>query len=433
MSLLSKIENILSSSHSRDIGFIAMAVVILSTVIFTLHVAQSQQTVEQHASSGTSFEGNAIYDNCGVTCFSHLDTFAHGGFKMIMDYSSFVNTHITAVQAYAQHAQADNIKIIWSFKDFYPKISGTYPSQSKYYSQIAQDCGCNDWVSLTKYLVNQVKNDPATWGYYISDEPKNYGFTASNIAPISSAISSLDPSHPKLLINNDTLNNGNSTYAVNLANYVSVANVLGEDYYPISYGQNINNTGAIANEVQYIANTYNRQSAMVLELNSGNNPSAQIYPSFFQMQSMYSQVLGHSTPRLILWFWYANTPSSQYTNLVKIISPPTNTPTPSPTVTLTPTLIPTATPTITPKPTVTPTPSPRPTAIPSPTSTPVILLGDINKDGVVNILDYNLLISCYGKKFYTSICIAKNAADLNGDGVVNGIDYNILLRAFIAR
>ncbi len=118
-----------------------------------------------------------------------------------------------------------------------------------------------------------------------------------------------------------------------------------------------------------------------------------------------------------------------------------STPTPTNTRAPTPTPIPTSrpTPTSTPTPTGSPTPtltgdpsrSPTPTPSASPTSTPKEKVGDINHDGVVNIVDYRLLMDCYGSKFHTASCTAGSAADLNGDGVVDGIDYNILLRAMI--
>lgn len=51
-------------------------------------------------------------------------------------------------------------------------------------------------------------------------------------------------------------------------------------------------------------------------------------------------------------------------------------------------------------------------------------------DNTIDISDYNMLISCYGGNANTSTCPSKSAADLNDDGVVDGIDYNILLRSF---
>jgi hypothetical protein len=51
--------------------------------------------------------------------------------------------------------------------------------------------------------------------------------------------------------------------------------------------------------------------------------------------------------------------------------------------------------------------------------------GDINKDGVVNIFDYNIFLQHFG---VVEDC--QNRADLNGDCSVNIFDYNILLQNF---
>lgn len=105
----------------------------------------------------------------------------------------------------------------------------------------------------------------------------------------------------------------------------------------------------------------------------------------------------------------------------------------------------------TPTPTIGTTPTPTPSLSPtpdgsgdSPTSTPTdsptgsispttgaIKTGDVNLDGTVDIVDYQLLMACYEDNFTTPSCTAGPAADLNQDGKVDGIDYNIFLRAML--
>lgn len=55
--------------------------------------------------------------------------------------------------------------------------------------------------------------------------------------------------------------------------------------------------------------------------------------------------------------------------------------------------------------------------------------GDVNNDGKVDILDYNIIVSCFSEKAATSSCTQKDDADVNKDGKVDGVDYNIFLRA----
>lgn len=62
-----------------------------------------------------------------------------------------------------------------------------------------------------------------------------------------------------------------------------------------------------------------------------------------------------------------------------------------------------------------------------------LITGDINNDNQLNILDYNAIISCFGLKAATNVCTnpitAQNpGADLNDDGVIDGIDYNLFIR-----
>lgn len=59
--------------------------------------------------------------------------------------------------------------------------------------------------------------------------------------------------------------------------------------------------------------------------------------------------------------------------------------------------------------------------------------GDINNDNQLDILDYNMLISCYGSKMTSPGCTSPitastPGADINDDGAVNGADYNLFLR-----
>ncbi|HSW97905.1 MAG TPA: choice-of-anchor Q domain-containing protein [Candidatus Saccharimonadales bacterium] len=59
--------------------------------------------------------------------------------------------------------------------------------------------------------------------------------------------------------------------------------------------------------------------------------------------------------------------------------------------------------------------------------------GDVNNDNQIDILDYNMIVSCYGSKASTSGCTApitttSPGADINDDGAINGIDYNFFIR-----
>lgn len=94
-------------------------------------------------------------------------------------------------------------------------------------------------------------------------------------------------------------------------------------------------------------------------------------------------------------------------------TPPTPTP-PSPTPTPTP---PTPAPT---PPSPTPTPTP-----PSPTPTPTPKNGDVTGDGIINLTDFFIVRSNFGKTGMT-----RAQGDLNGDGTINLTDFFILRQNF---
>lgn len=63
------------------------------------------------------------------------------------------------------------------------------------------------------------------------------------------------------------------------------------------------------------------------------------------------------------------------------------------------------------------------------TNPATIITGDLNQDNILNLLDYNLIISCFGNKS----CSQKTNADLNMDGKVNEIDLNIFYSGLTSR
>lgn len=54
--------------------------------------------------------------------------------------------------------------------------------------------------------------------------------------------------------------------------------------------------------------------------------------------------------------------------------------------------------------------------------------GDINGDNKLDALDYNAIVGCYSLPASSASC---SLADLNDDGSVNGVDYNMFLREIV--
>ena len=145
------------------------------------------------------------------------------------------------------------------------------------------------------------------------------------------------------------------------------------------------------------SNTPNLNAAAVISFNTGQMQLVATDQSVFQLTS---------------------------TNLNLVLNPTTPTPTP----TATPTTTPTATPTATPTPTSTSNLTPTPTATSTSTATPTgsNKVGDVNGDGVVNILDIGEIINNYGATGSPGWI----RSDLNGDGVINILDIGIVVNNY---
>jgi hypothetical protein len=58
-----------------------------------------------------------------------------------------------------------------------------------------------------------------------------------------------------------------------------------------------------------------------------------------------------------------------------------------------------------------------------------LISGDVNSDNQLNLVDYNIFLTCFGNKQ----CNTKTQADLNMDGKVDEVDLNILYDQFATR
>ncbi len=65
--------------------------------------------------------------------------------------------------------------------------------------------------------------------------------------------------------------------------------------------------------------------------------------------------------------------------------------------------------------------------------TQTVFMGDTlpkEGDNVVDISDYNAFVNCFGERNSSSFCIGNNYGDFDDNGVIDGVDYNLLLRSF---
>ena len=274
----------------------------------------------------TPFDGYGLYESCSpknaAMCLSHLNDMAAAGFKLVIDYDELYGD-ASFQKAYLDRAQSVGMKVIVSFSNpaFYDgtDVTSKFPA-------LAQTCHCTDNHGFIQYVVNVVKNHPAVWGYYIGDEvdPSDHGAMKRALADV---VHQLDPTHPRLFI--DT---GGHTIAVWHGNspFSDTAEVIGSDFYPVGHRPpypTIHQTAAVAGGIQAYANAHGENGAIVLQAFSFSNygTSDAPYPTASQMESMLSQTLAHSHPRIILWYSYYDTmasdnPTQHWNDLKAIIA-----------------------------------------------------------------------------------------------------------------
>lgn len=281
-------------------GGIFLLMLLLVGIAGAVLLVQHQQNLSQHASNNPTTYEMGIYTSCGAkdACLNQLDTLAQGGFTDVLDYGIWNgNPSMKDFTLYATHAQNLGLKIIWNFKDFWND-----PHQLiQEYPEMAATCGCSNNTGFLAYVVNSVKNFPATWGYYIADEARVQNHQA--VKNVSDLIHTVDPVHPRLYVANAwTVGDVNTI----LGTYADTADVLATDFYPTGFGQNINDTKKLADAVQQVANSTGKQSAMVLQAHSWNHYTTcgKPYPQTIDMISQMTQTLNYQHPALILWYSY---------------------------------------------------------------------------------------------------------------------------------
>lgn len=302
-----------------------LLVALFPVAFFTPHLLYDKQQV---ADLPQLADGQGLYDDCvpGTSdCLNHLQQMASAGFKLVVNYDQFYGTAKDEL-AYADKAQALGMKIIWAMND----SAFWHGNARQRFAQLAATCNCSDNAGFIRYVVNLVKNHPATWGYYIGDEV--HSSQHARVKVLTDLVKQTDPSHLRLFIGASAFPSG---VAAALSPFADTADVLGTDYYPVGrtdIPHAINATAAIAKAIQTLDDQNGKQAAIVLQAISlgfysefrylcSPFPSCMPYPTIAQMQLMRKLALQNAHPRLLLWYSYfdilkADNPSLRWRNLV---------------------------------------------------------------------------------------------------------------------
>jgi hypothetical protein len=273
-------------------------------------------------------DGQSCQGLAGDTAESQLRQIASGGFVVVLNYSVFWGSS-SDVLAYASAANRLGLHIIWCFSDpdfaTYINKSGSYLIDD--YAELSATCNCTTNKAFIQYVVNLVKDLPATWGYGIADEAATS--TASNVHDLYNTIHALDPHHPQMA--NGTWDDATMPTLANIKANLDpfrFADTLQGDYYPVGAGAPVLDESIAASHIQTIANNYGNASQMVLQAYSWEqeDPAACdgpcAYPTVKQMQGLLDNAAASMNPQALLWYDYWDTVNaSQWNNLLTAANP----------------------------------------------------------------------------------------------------------------
>ncbi len=261
-------------------------------------------------SRAASMPAQGVYEYCAPassvgTCIARLRQIAAAGFKVVVNYQSFV-AYEPQLRQYMRAAARLGLTLIWPMND-YPWWGPE--SLPRAYPQLAASCGCSTNDAFVRYVVGLVKRSPSTWGYYVADElaPAD----APRVAAFSGRLRALDRTHPRLAVAN-----GGDDVAKLLAPFASSADVLGADSYPVGTGQPLSRVAFVGTAVRDVAGAAHRQSAMVLQaFDWSSYPrvgpwTARRFPTAGEMRTMRDLAIRTAAPSLIVWYSYFDLRSS---------------------------------------------------------------------------------------------------------------------------
>ena len=381
------------------------AIIPVRTPVQTGIIATASPSVrhKRHRAPGAGLPPQGLYDSCapGTTaaelaaCEGRLTAMATAGFAVVLNYD-VLYASAANLAAYAQFAAAHGLRIMWALHE-QGWWDGAAADRLSDYADLAATCGCTTNAGLLAYVVGLLQGSPATWGYYIADEPDASRHAA--VRAYNQRVKALDPAHPTLLVSAEDC----STLGTAIKPFADAADVLAADYYPIGTNCPISAWATIAHAVQAAAAGAGKAGTVMIPQTfawaeypgetwvcSPFPGCASAYPTAAQMQQERDLILHNSAPLVVLWYSYfvngsnaavdgqhwADIQTAAFAPLDesggKAVIPPTDTPPALPVASNTP-----APPTTTPPaaPTVTNTPAPPTvTSIPATaTSTPARL------------------------------------------------------------
>lgn len=293
------------------------------------------------AASAAPAEGYGLYEACspdnGKRCLDRLHAMGAAGFELVVNYNQLYGS-AEQILAYADAAHRAGLEIIWNLKEptwwcptnFVNAASGrnpcartagagTTPADARaQYASLAKDCAaagpCGTRDAFLAYVVRLVKDLPATWGYYVGDEPP--ADHHADLRAHSKRVRMLDPDHDRLLV----AWGDPATLETKLAPFHDTADVLAADNYPVGLpGASMRQLDEATRATAAIARRHDKRYAMVLQsFDWGAYPHSWAaragstrWPTRDEMRRMRDIAVSRSSPpSIVLWYSYHDLMSS---------------------------------------------------------------------------------------------------------------------------
>jgi hypothetical protein len=261
------------------------------------------------APEARTLPAQGLYDSCVAydpACMNHLDLFDSAGFRLVLNYGTYYDRTRSLI-AYANRAQSLGMKIIWSTQ-YRPEMGVDSAYLIKKYPDLAGESGCLDNTCFVRYVVNLVKNHPATWGYYVADEvgPLEH----DKMKYYTDLIKSTDPNHPRLFVISGSYEM--EQYFTFPSFMADLTDVYAPDVYPYGFrvpgDQFTDLTGIVADHTRYWSGKIGLRGAVVLQAFNGTRYNCYsppcTFPTYQQMKDQRDQAIQYSSPEFILWWTF---------------------------------------------------------------------------------------------------------------------------------
>jgi len=242
-----------------------------------------------------------VFEQCAPTpaladCSARLAMAGRAGMRIVLNYNAFA-AHPRALDAYARAAARHRVKLIWSL--VHPAFRGHMPI-AQAFPALAEGCRCSD---LLAFIVRRLRDEPATWGWYVGDELPASEADATHA--LAERVRQLDPRHPRLYVQAGL----DGLFGPGLAPFAPSAHYLGNAMFTIGTPFAMDLVTQTMRHASREARAHRRRFVAVLQAfawkqvrNAPVVPRPDLFPSRRHFVAQRNRAIRASRPSFILWY-----------------------------------------------------------------------------------------------------------------------------------